>query len=170
MNQEEIQVRELEDIAEKLEELVKDYIETEFYEIRAKAYMYKSGYYYNYSVEIWIYRKYYEISEVCMDVESEEEFNECYEEHIKEINEEATIELELKYISQHVKIETHPLRCDGDYCKAGLYIEIGLESVVELNAEEIFEIVKPVLDIAFSETTLNLIETARIFESKYLSE
>ncbi len=162
MNQERIiEVKELEHIAEKLEELVKKFIGTDFYEVRAKASMFKTEHYYNYVISIDIFRRYGEISEVCMHVESEEEFNECYESELNEINEEAAIYLNLEYTSRHARVEAWPLECRQDNCKVGFHIEVSLQTKAELSAENIYEVIRPVLDLAFVERELVTIETIK---------
>ncbi len=141
-----------EELERKLSELVSSLSD---YSVEVKEYKYSS-----YIITIHIFNKYYEISEFCAEsTQDEEEFNQCLIEEFDEINRESSINFELKYSNKDFTIEAYPLTCYEDYCHTGLGIEI--DSVLELNYDIIYEIVKQIIELAFNLDSLSFEITAK---------
>jgi hypothetical protein len=132
-----------ENLERRLEELFKDQT------VEAKAYLFteqetnKTSLSINVSIGI----KFYEISEAvgsnfeeyCIregltDEECYEAYEKAYEEELKEINREHTIPVQGKITiklddENKAEMEVYPLECDGDYCIAGLGIDIYVSQI-----------------------------------------
>jgi len=138
----------LEEFEEEITKLVRGI--TDYYDVEVKFEEFE----YDKEVIVRIYRRYYEISEYCSEIsENEEQFDECMENNLEDINKESSINLELKYTSDVLTIEAFPLVCDGDYCKAG--VEICLRFYHNIDYDALYEIVEPLVKVALSDVIFN---------------
>ncbi len=141
-----------EELERKLSELVNSI--TGYYNVEVKEYKYQS-----HIVIIHVYTKYLEISESCTETQDEDEFYECLTEELNEINKESSINFEMKYSNKDFTIEAYPILCSGDYCEAGLGIEI--DSTLEIDYEILYPIVKQIIELAFNLDSLSFEITAK---------
>ncbi len=146
----------LEEFEENIKKIINEI--TDYYDVDVKFEEYE----YDKELIVRVYRKYYEISEYCSEVsESEEEFNGCVENTLEEINEESSINLELKYVSNDIIIDAYPLVCDRDYCRVGL--EVRIRFYHDVDDDTLIKIIEPVVKIAFSDIIL----TNRLLEKSF---
>ncbi|MEM2499967.1 MAG: hypothetical protein QXU30_07460 [Sulfolobales archaeon] len=105
------------------------------------------------TIDLAITDKYMEISETCSHSESEEEFNECYENALEEVNRECVADVDVSIVTEKVSVTTTSIPCEGDYCRCGNEFEIMIsgDSVKDAVSNLMFyyptilEIVKQVL-------------------------
>jgi hypothetical protein len=153
-----------EHLERKLEEMFKDQT------VEAKAYLFteQETNKTSLSINISIGMKFYEISEAvasgfeeyCAREElTEEECYEAYEraykEELEEISKEHTIPVQGKITvklsdDSEAEIEVYPLKCDGDYCIAGLGINIHIPQVptdlLEQNKDTMIDAITKFID------------------------
>ncbi|MEM4060265.1 MAG: hypothetical protein QXK11_07120 [Pyrobaculum sp.] len=105
------------------------------------------------TIDLSITDHYMEISELCNDAESEEEFNECYANALEEVNRECIADVDLSLVTENISVRSYAIECTGDYCRCGNEFEIMIagDSVKDAVSNLMFyypriiEIVKQVL-------------------------
>lgn len=76
------------------------------------------------TIDLAITDHYMEVSELCRDTESEEEFNECYENALEEVNRECVADIDLSLVTENISVSSYAIPCEGDYCRCGNGFEI----------------------------------------------
>ncbi|MEM1699713.1 MAG: hypothetical protein QXD83_07540 [Sulfolobales archaeon] len=105
------------------------------------------------TIDLAITDKYMEISETCSHSESEEEYDECYENALEEVNSECIADVDVSIVTEKVSVRSYAIECTGDYCRCGNEFEIMIagDSVKDAISNLMFyypriiEIVKQVL-------------------------
>ncbi|MEM4596715.1 MAG: hypothetical protein QXG54_05395 [Desulfurococcaceae archaeon] len=105
------------------------------------------------TIDLAITDKYMEISETCSHSESEEEYDECYENALEEVNSECIADVDVSIVTEKVSVRSYAIECTGDYCRCGNEFEIMIagDSVKDAVSNLMFyypriiEIVKQVL-------------------------
>ena len=138
----EVKSTERQELEEKINKLVSSL--SDYYSVKVEEYSNQIN-----ILIIKVYRKYYEISEFCGEnTQDEEEFNQCLIEELNEINQESSINFELKYADDSISVEAYPMYCLGDYCEVGLEIEV--KTLDKPDYQTLYPIIEEILKLTFN--------------------